>query len=190
MSHVRMWSVAFNEMLHSNELKCWWIMSCRWWNLACLFDVRVQQICLPSDYYFPAWHFRYSTFVVLLTFRQLILTKSPCRWRTSINTQQEFGDCSNPHDLLLTQACLCQHQIMRIPQPCACVTLAMGPVIRCHLSISGPLEESWANLLLPLDSCRQFALFLLIRFFSFCYFWSLSDWIQRLGGYSFETERD
>ena len=86
MSHVRMWSVAFNEMLHSNEFKCWWIMSRRWWNLACLFNDRVlQQMCLPSEYYFPAWHFRYSTCVVLITFRHFILTKSPCRWRTSID---------------------------------------------------------------------------------------------------------
>lgn len=99
MSHVRMWSVAFNVMVHSSEPKSWWVISCGW-NLACLNIKNSRCVCHLN--YFPAWHFRYSTFVVL-TFRQLILTKSPCRWRTSINTQQKFGDWSNPHDLLLTQ---------------------------------------------------------------------------------------
>lgn len=84
MSHVRMRSVGYNEMLHSNELKCWWIMSCRWWNLACLMNEYSRCVChLNTTFQLDTSGILHC--VVLITFRHFILTKSPCRWRTSID---------------------------------------------------------------------------------------------------------
>lgn len=166
MSHVRMWSVAFNEMVHSSELKSRWVMSCGW-NLACLSTADVFNYHLN---YFPAWQ---NSGILHLWCSLSVNSYQP-------NLHAGGGRASILNRNLETDRILmicCWHNPASTPNhedPAAVrlrlCTLAMGSVIRCHFSISGPLDEIWANILLPFDSCRQLDLFLLSRFFSFSFF--------------------
>ena len=165
MSHVRMWSVPFNEVVHSSELKTRWVMSCGW-NLACLSTADLFTIWITLQlekiqvFYICGAHFPWTH-----TNQISMQVEDEHQYSTGIWRLIESS-------WFAVDTTLRQHQIMRIPQPCACAfaTLAMGSVIRFYLSISGPLDEIWANLLLTFDSCRQLVLFLLIRFFSFSFF--------------------